>query len=278
MELSVGLSNAQDLLTGGRDLGNFLFPIVHRFGPRHFVAAFGHKVRRLRSTLRLGVAVPADASLVAGWHHAAVSTGFNDETAAWKHEVAAALPLDAAELPPGAVDLQVRLQGGRRKLLTGNWQEYWKPTIDALGRILGEENPMRPYHPRDDRITNLGFHRFIEGSGTQIQLTSGGGLRLRGRQQVADHVVMAWRSMSPVRRSWASESQVTRLSSGNWTGWDARSAISSTRSASSSGAMSASELQLLQSGSEHVRRARVRRPRHRSGAKSPRSVDHLPRP
>jgi hypothetical protein len=38
LELRVGLSDVRDLLTGGRDLDNFLSPIVQRFGPTRFMA------------------------------------------------------------------------------------------------------------------------------------------------------------------------------------------------------------------------------------------------
>jgi hypothetical protein len=170
LELSVGLPDEQSLLTGGRDLDNFLSPIVHRFGPKRFVAAIGRKVQGTSSTLRVGPARPADEAIVSGWKHAAISTTVDDMTPAWKQELAAALPADTRELRDGPVELQVSLRGARQKLVSGNWHEYWKPTVDALSRILGEENPARPYHPRDDRITSLGFHRVIEGEGKAIQI------------------------------------------------------------------------------------------------------------
>jgi hypothetical protein len=170
LELCVGLSGAQDLLTGGRDLDNFLSPIVHRFGPRRFVAAIGHKLQSPTSTLRVGPARRANAAIVAGWHYAVISATADDMSLAWKEEVASALPVETQELPPGPVEVHVSFRGARQKLMKGNWHEYWKPTIDALGRILGEENPTRPYNPRDDRITSLGFHRVIEGSGKPIRI------------------------------------------------------------------------------------------------------------
>jgi hypothetical protein len=63
---------------------------------------------------------------------------------AWKQQVAAGLPAETAELPVGPVELHMSLRRARRKLAAGNWHEYWKPTIDALGQVLGEENPARP--------------------------------------------------------------------------------------------------------------------------------------
>jgi hypothetical protein len=42
-----------------------------------------------------------------------------------------------------------------------NWANIWKPLIDALGPILGED-PRRPFHPHDDRIVSLGLHHDVE--------------------------------------------------------------------------------------------------------------------
>ena len=39
-----------------------------------------------------------------------------------------------------------------------NWLSLWKPAIDALGNILGSDDPLR-FHPRDDRIVKLALHR-----------------------------------------------------------------------------------------------------------------------
>ena len=174
LELTVGLPAADHLLTGGRDLDNFLSPVVHRFGPSRFVAAIGHKVQSTISTLRLGEATPLDPASLTGWHHSRVTATVDDTLPAWKQHIAAAINPDAEELPPGPVELQISFTGARRKLACGNWHEYWKPTVDALGRILGEENPARPYHPKDDRITMLGFHRLIEEVREQLRPVAAG--------------------------------------------------------------------------------------------------------
>jgi len=39
---------------------------------------------------------------------------------------------------------------------TWNWSVLWKPTIDAVGAIVGEG--LRPFHPLDDRIVRLAMH------------------------------------------------------------------------------------------------------------------------
>lgn len=35
----------------------------------------------------------------------------------------------------------------------------WKPTIAALGRLLGAGGTGKPWHPQDGRIVRLGLHR-----------------------------------------------------------------------------------------------------------------------
>jgi hypothetical protein len=37
----------------------------------------------------------------------------------------------------------------------------WKPLIDSFGPVLGED-PRRPFHPADERITSLGLHHSID--------------------------------------------------------------------------------------------------------------------
>jgi hypothetical protein len=39
-----------------------------------------------------------------------------------------------------------------------NWLTLWKPTIDALGPILGYTPAAGPWSPLDGRIVDLGLH------------------------------------------------------------------------------------------------------------------------
>jgi hypothetical protein len=41
-----------------------------------------------------------------------------------------------------------------------NWAALWKPLIDAFAPVLSED-PVRPFHPRDDRIVSPGLHHHI---------------------------------------------------------------------------------------------------------------------
>jgi hypothetical protein len=42
----------------------------------------------------------------------------------------------------------------------GNWLNLWKPTIDALGPLVGEGN--RRWNPRDGTIVDLALHLQVD--------------------------------------------------------------------------------------------------------------------
>jgi hypothetical protein len=56
----------------------------------------------------------------------------------------------------GAIGMTIGITTGPGR----NWTNIWKPLIDAFGPVLGE-NPERPFHPNDDRITSLGLHHNV---------------------------------------------------------------------------------------------------------------------
>ena len=58
-------------------------------------------------------------------------------------------------LPEGPIQLRIHL----RLPASRNWVALWRPAVDALGPILGYDHTRDPYHPRDDRLTRLEFHR-----------------------------------------------------------------------------------------------------------------------
>jgi hypothetical protein len=43
-----------------------------------------------------------------------------------------------------------------------NWSTLWKPAIDALGPVLGIQDPAKPFRPDDDRIVDLAMHCTID--------------------------------------------------------------------------------------------------------------------
>lgn len=78
-------------------------------------------------------------------------------TVAYKEQIYAAV-VDAAELPAGPVRLELSFVVGPRR----NWLNLWKQTIDSLDPLLGRTYPHRAWHPRDDRITELGVHVTVD--------------------------------------------------------------------------------------------------------------------
>ena len=61
-------------------------------------------------------------------------------------------------MPPGPIALELAFVVGPGR----NWLNLWKPTIDALDRLLGRTRPDREWHPRDGRIIELALHKSIE--------------------------------------------------------------------------------------------------------------------
>jgi hypothetical protein len=156
LRLTVGLPAGNNLLEGGRDLDNYLFPLVQRLGSQRFTSAWAEKRIGL-STLSVGAAMPSTVAslLTAGWSSAVVRTRTSASLSAWKKEIAGQLA-HVDEAPEGPVELQVSFLIGPSR----NWANLWKPAIDALEAILGP-GP-RPFHPRDDRVTRLGLHRSVD--------------------------------------------------------------------------------------------------------------------
>lgn len=75
----------------------------------------------------------------------------------------------ANPLPDGPIRLYISYRVGPRR----SWPNLWKPTIDALGHLLGRTSPDRLWHPRDGRITELGLNTRTEalGNDTTIKIT-----------------------------------------------------------------------------------------------------------
>jgi hypothetical protein len=153
VELSVGLRGELALTSGGRDLDNYLFPLAQRLGPARIAAMFGRKVRG-PSFLAVGLAQP---------DHVAPSPQFSAQIAGsyvreeWKVTLRERLLEVRPAVPAvGAIGMTIGITTGPGR----NWTNIWKPLIDAFGPVLGE-NPERPFHPNDDRITSLGLHHNV---------------------------------------------------------------------------------------------------------------------
>jgi hypothetical protein len=150
--LTVGLPDHLRLDSGGRDLDNYLLPVVRRIGADRIVAAFGRK-RRGASSVAITSALPAadrdDAAFVT------TMTGSYD-TPAWREALRNRLVTAGVRpAPDGPVRLTAVITTGP----TYTWSNLWKPVIDSLGPILGQH----PIHgPHDDRIVDLDLHHHVE--------------------------------------------------------------------------------------------------------------------
>ena len=153
VELNVGLRDELPLTSGGRDLDNYLFPLAQRLGPARIAAMFGRKVHG-PSFLAVGRAQP---------DHSVSSPQFSTQIAGsyirpeWKATLRERLlQIQRTGMAVGAIGMTVGITTGPGR----NWTNIWKPLIDAFGPVLGE-NPERPFHPNDDRITSLGLHHDV---------------------------------------------------------------------------------------------------------------------
>ena len=155
--LDVALPRGTDFLDQ-RDLDNYMFPAVRHltkaFG-RPFASVTGTKQHGSRSSFGIGPAQAAEPT-EAG-HTYSVRTTASSETAAYKHQIADALR-GTRPVPPGPVALDMVFGVGPAR----SWINLWKPTIDALGALLGESSPARSWHPQDGRVVRLSLHRSVD--------------------------------------------------------------------------------------------------------------------
>lgn len=75
----------------------------------------------------------------------------------WKIDLRDALQATASQIPAGPVSLDIGITTGPGR----NWTNIWKPLLDSFGPVLGED-PARPFHPYDDRVTSLGLHHHVD--------------------------------------------------------------------------------------------------------------------
>jgi hypothetical protein len=153
VELIVGFSDGVSLIDGGHGLDNYLFPVAERLGPQRVAAIFGRKICG-PSSLAVGPAQP-DAAKASPQFSARMAG--SSERRRWKQTLHDRLAVQAATIDPGPAGLTIALTTGPGR----NWASLWKPLIDALGPVLGED-PTWPFHPYDDRIVSLGLHHTID--------------------------------------------------------------------------------------------------------------------
>lgn len=161
LALDVGLADHVELLHGGHDLDNYLFPLARRFGARRFDAVFASKRHAANSTIAIGPAVPQDPGHAVTPPLLSVRTNMSATSTAWKEAIHQAC---RAAQPEPAPDGPLRVRLCFRTSSRRNWSTLWKPAIDALGPLVGMPDPNRPFRPSDDRITELELHRNVDDS------------------------------------------------------------------------------------------------------------------
>jgi hypothetical protein len=151
--LGDGISPYQD-----RDLDNYLLNpvlrLIQRTG-RAVTSAWATKSHAADSFLTIGTVTPVEApdatyaldvSPVGSYALPTYKESIRDQIAS------------ATPLPGEGVSLQLAYVVGPAH----RWPNLWKPTIDALGSILGREDGKREWDARDGRITSLGMHCVVD--------------------------------------------------------------------------------------------------------------------
>ncbi|SCG39100.1 hypothetical protein GA0070614_0597 [Micromonospora coxensis] len=153
LRLDVGLADTAPLYAS-HDLDNYLFPLVPKLTSRtgrHFVSVWATKRHAPTSSVAICPAIPIDDPL--GMYVFDATTTASASTNAYKEQIRDQITT-ANPLPDGGVALQIGFVVGPHRA----WPNLWKPTIDALGAILGHDDGAREWNARDGRITDLGLH------------------------------------------------------------------------------------------------------------------------
>jgi hypothetical protein len=155
LELDIGLRATTPLLYH-HDLDNYLCPLAHRLGSGRVVSARARKRHADRSLVRIGTAQPAPAAVK--WTAYRARTTASATTTAYKQQIYGQLAAAGAQpLPTGTpMTAVLGFRCGPRR----NWLNLWKPTIDALGHLIGEGD--RIWIPRDGAIVDLALHLEID--------------------------------------------------------------------------------------------------------------------
>jgi len=155
----VRLDDGVDLLHE-RDLDNYALPVV-----THLARSTGRAVRSVHvtkdhgatSSVQLETARPRSSAALAGSVHRVRTTASTDSST-YKEEIHGHLPDEDLLLPPGPVALEIAFVVGPGRV----WTNLWKPTIDALGSLLGPSSPPRDWHPDDGRVVSLALHQRVD--------------------------------------------------------------------------------------------------------------------
>jgi hypothetical protein len=150
--LGLRVAMPSSLDSGGSDLDNFLYPVIRALGAARFVSVWGWKQRGGSSTIVTAQAEPSQLP-DPSWAFASAETSQPKDSREWKVDIDDQIRGQVSR----PVDALLEVQIAYVVEPSWNWAALWKPTIDALGAIVGEAS--RPFNARDDRIIALGLHR-----------------------------------------------------------------------------------------------------------------------
>lgn len=154
LSMEIGLPVEIDILRH-YDLENYMTPLAHRL--RDGTICLASAVKRIggQSRISVGTVMPLNRPLGEWRHVSAYCTG-SYQKKEWKGRLRNSLlsqRVQAASAGPLEMHTAWRCDSDRR-----SWISLWKPTGDALGPIVGEPDPSRPFNPADDRIVSLDLH------------------------------------------------------------------------------------------------------------------------
>jgi hypothetical protein len=153
LRLDVGIQEGLALLDH-RDLDNYVYPLaghIMKTWNRPLTSMWATKAIATKSWVRCAEALakaPPERFIT-------IETTASSGSRRYKEQVAEALP--DAPLPDGPVTVELAFVVSPAR----NWTNLWKPTIDALGKLLGSSGE-RPWNPHDGRITELGLHCTVD--------------------------------------------------------------------------------------------------------------------
>ena len=164
LRLDVGLHRSTRLLHRD-DLDNYLLPLADRLGRERIVTAWASKRYTPRTLIRVEPARPRQRPADAVELSATATVEASAQASAlagYQQEIRAQL-VDRDVLGEGPLELELAFVVGPAR----DWVQLWKPTIDALGPLLGETN--RQWHPKDGRIVDLALHGTVDpGAGDAV--------------------------------------------------------------------------------------------------------------
>jgi len=174
LRLDIGLARTDSLLDQ-RDLDNYLFPLATHLSQRIqgvFACVWGTKQHSAESFVRIEQAVPAAAAPSFDCCYT-IRTSASSQSPEFKQQIS-----DQLSAAPSLLSGPIRMQLSFTVGTTRNWLNLWKPTIDALGQILGYTPGRGPWHPLDGRIVDLGLHCQVDpGMGNEILIVIAAGHR-----------------------------------------------------------------------------------------------------